>query len=475
MSKPFKIKGRDGWHAEVTKPDGSKQRYKFDRMREAQDWLDDQVYLLKQQKAPLFGGPSGLTLGRMLGEYAARFTVTKGGYEAELTRVNNYVLGAGLPRLEVQFVNGQRHLVALDPATAPPRPKAFTAHLEMRRAKRQRTYARIAQLGATLVSRISTDDLQALSRDMTLDGLSKGTIQKEFALLKHAFNIAIQQWNWRGFENPALPIKLGRSNTRFVILGAQQETRLFEAVARCDNPQVWPLVSLAILTTLRKGSLLKMRWDSIDFETGRIHVWAKGRMVNVPLSNMAIEVLRDIPRTGELVFSMSSNAVQMAWEGIRQNAGMPDLFFSDLRHVGATFYAKAGMGVHELKEVLSHTTTRMAEVYVNLTTQHVQGRMNEIDAVQRSAMTRPPAFDPSAPQKKPRRGKNTEPTAPVPQTNVVEIISKSRKPTQEAASDAPQHSPFSALVLAMPRAARKPKGEDGDDASGPLEAIIKAR
>ncbi len=48
----------------------------------------------------------------------------------------------------------------------------------------------------------------------------------------------------------------------------------------------------------------------------------------VRVANDILEVLRDLPRTGELVFSMSSNAVQMAWEGIRQNAGMPNLCFS---------------------------------------------------------------------------------------------------------------------------------------------------
>lgn len=39
--------------------------------------------------------------------------------------------------------------------------------------------------------------------------------------------------------------------------------------------------------------------------------------------------------------------------------------FADLRHLGAAFYARAGLSACELRLVLGHKTTRMAEVYVN--------------------------------------------------------------------------------------------------------------
>jgi integrase len=66
------------------------------------------------------------------------------------------------------------------------------------------------------------------------------------------------------------------------------------------------------------------------------------------------------------VFPISYNAVQMAWEGVREKAGVSTLQFKDLRHVGATDYAKLSFNAHELKVMLGHKSTRMAEVYVNL-------------------------------------------------------------------------------------------------------------
>lgn len=128
----------------------------------------------------------------------------------------------------------------------------------------------------------------------------------------------------------------------------EEEQRLVQALTRCDNPQMWPLVELAITTCMRKGSLLAMKWWQVSLETGEVNVWGKGFNVTLPLSPRAVELLRSLPRDGSgRVFSMSSNAVQLAWNHVRANAGLP-LQVRDSRHVGATFYARAGFNAHQL-------------------------------------------------------------------------------------------------------------------------------
>ncbi|TXC66067.1 tyrosine-type recombinase/integrase [Piscinibacter aquaticus] len=136
---------------------------------------------------------------------------------------------------------------------------------------------------------------------------------------------------------------------------------------RVRQPQFWPMVELALVSTMRRGSLLKLEWDKVSLATREVHVWAKGREVTLPLSQRAVQLLRSVPRNGTpYVFSMSKNAVKLAWEGVRDKADLHWLRFADLRHLGATFYARAGLNAHELRLVLGHKTTKMAEVYVNL-------------------------------------------------------------------------------------------------------------
>lgn len=69
--------------------------------------------LAAQTRRPALGGRDVATLAQALYKYAVQFTVVKGGAEAELTRINNYLQGGGLPTL---------HLV--DDAQGRPAPQA---------------------------------------------------------------------------------------------------------------------------------------------------------------------------------------------------------------------------------------------------------------------------------------------------------------------------------------------------------------
>jgi len=77
---------------------------------------------------------------------------------------------------------------------------------------------------------------------------------------------------------------------------------------------------------------------------------------------------------------MSENAVKLAWEGVREKADLKWLRFADLRHLGATFYARAGLNAHELRLVLGHKSTKMAEVYVNLVNTDVTEALDRAEA-----------------------------------------------------------------------------------------------
>lgn len=319
------------------------------------------------QRRPELGGPKVANVAMMLNRYAQEFTVVKGGCDAELGRINHYLVGGQLPALRRALIDGAHRLLPKDAPIGSKTPTGWQAHLSRRRSRRTRTYELIRAIGATLCADLSTSQLRELSTTMKAEGLTPSTIQKELAVLKAAFNVAIREWRWEGFRNPAVGIALGQSKHRFVRLTPDQEERLVHALTECDNPQFWPMVELALVSTMRRGSLLKLEWDKLSLETREVHVWAKGNDVTLPLSQRAIQLLRTVPRNDTpFVFSMSKNAVKLAWEGVREKADFKWLRFADLRHLGATFYARAGLNAHELRLVLGHKTTRMAEVYVNL-------------------------------------------------------------------------------------------------------------
>lgn len=391
-AKPYQIDGRSGWWGNPTLPNGSRPLKAFKSEEAAADWIAKTYALAAQTQQPALGGPDVATLAQALYKYAFQFTVVKGGAEAELTRINNYLQGGGLPTLRlVVDAQGRRKLEPVQPRAHAKNLVAWKEYVDVRRELRAETYALIHRFGKMKCGALTTDMLRGLHTTMTCEGLSASTVQKELALLKAMFNAAIREWRWTGFINPAVGIELGKSESRFVRVSSEEEQRLTQALTRCDNPQMWPLVELAITTCMRKGSLLAMKWSQVSLETKEVHVWGKGFNVTLPLSPRAVELLKTLPRDGsDKVFSMSSNAVQLSWNHVRSNARL-SLQFRDLRHVGATFYAKAGFNAHQLQKVLGHKSTRMAETYVNLVNSDVQEALERAEADGAVSRHMPPA------------------------------------------------------------------------------------
>jgi integrase len=391
-SRPYQIEGRHGWWANPTLPGGARPLKKFDSEAEAAEWIAKVLAQTAKGLEPALGGPDRATVAQLLFKYAYRATILKGGAEAELTRINNYLAGGGLPSLRLVVDDeGRRKLEQVPVQAKVDNQRGWQQYIDTRRELRAETYALIHRIGGMTCGRLTTELLGELATTMEAEGLSESTVQKEIALLKAAFNTAIREWRWKGYDNPAVGIKLGKSESRFVRVSSEEEQRLVQALTRCDNPQMWPLVELAITTCMRKGSLLGMKWSQVSLETGEVNVWGKGFNVTLPLSPRAVELLRSLPRDGsDRVFSMSSNAVQLAWNHVRANAGLP-LQFRDLRHVGATFYARAGFNAHQLQLVLGHKSTRMAEVYVNLVNSDVQEAMARAEAERGGSRRMPPS------------------------------------------------------------------------------------
>jgi integrase len=381
IPQPFRYRG--AWRAQVTLSNGLRPHADFDDHAAAKQWIADTIANANPDHAPELGGPTQCTLAQALRHYAGLYSLAKGGVAAELNRINHYLIADC--QAPVRAVRNAAGHLALETYQPKAQPKAWQAHNDERRALRQATYEALGALARKRCSQISTVDIRRLMATMTQEGLSDSTIQKEIALLRHVFNVAAKEWQWKGFENPTAGVKLGKSNARFVFVTKQQEAAMWQAVAQCDNPYFWPLVVCGLETTLRLSSLLSLRWEAVDLENRQAMVRSKTGPVMAPLSRHLLNVLSDMQRSDcGFVFPMTANAVKMAWNGVREKCGLKHLQFRDIRHLGATAYARRGLNAHQLRVILGHKTLHMAQVYVNLAASDV------LDAMDATAAEVPP-------------------------------------------------------------------------------------
>jgi len=372
-AKPFRY--RNKWRIQVTLKNGKRPSADFDKHADAMDWANEQLANANAEHGPALGGPKEAILAQALDHYARQHTITKGGVDAELNRINHYLEAVNMPLLKavandlggLEISEHRRKLL----------PDGWQRHNDARRAKRQRTYETIAQLAGKRCSAISPADIRKLFTAMKVEGLSESTIQKEIAMLKVVFNTAIKEWSWSGFENPCNPIKLGKSARRFVALSPAQLQALSDALLECDNPYFLPLVIVAKESTLRKGTLLDMTWDQVNVSERSSMLETKTGQQQYSISLGVQQILANLPRhpSGK-VFPMSANAVKMNWTRVRKKAGLPNLQFRDLRHLGATDWVRRGLSTHELKQVLGHTSIATAQFYVDLVGSDMQAALD---------------------------------------------------------------------------------------------------
>jgi len=131
-------------------------------------------------------------------------------------------------------------------------------------------------------------------------------------------------------------------------------------------------VLLAISSGVRRGDIERLKLSDIDFRAETISTFSqktgKG-MPDRPLHSVAVAALsryvQTWPEGQEKLFADKFTSGK--WERIRNNAGLPDLKFHDLRKTFASLIAQAGFGSDVTQDLLEHSTGKLThDVYVNV-------------------------------------------------------------------------------------------------------------
>ena len=120
-----------------------------------------------------------------------------------------------------------------------------------------------------------------------------------------------------------------------------------------------------IATAQREGEVAGLRWPDVDVDRA---LWTLPREAtkadrahDVPLSNLALDVLTALPRLhdGELVFSTTGTTAPSGWSRAKARldklSGVTGWRLHDLRRSAASTMARLGHPPHVLSAILSHT------------------------------------------------------------------------------------------------------------------------
>lgn len=192
--------------------------------------------------------------------------------------------------------------------------------------------------------------------------------------LRAMYNKAIE-WGWQG-QNPATGIKKFKEKSRDRFVQTDELPRLFAAIERDPNDVIRDYVMLSLLTGARKGNVLAMRWDQINFDRAewRIPETKNGEPVIVPLVSQAIGILerrRRATNSEWVLHSAESKSGHLAdpkraWQRIMQEAGITDLRIHDIRRTLGSYQAITGASLQIIGKSLGHKSQQATAIYARL-------------------------------------------------------------------------------------------------------------
>lgn len=230
-----------------------------------------------------------------------------------------------------------------------------------------RSFRRVAKTKAIAQARLE----KAIGKG-AVETISRRSVDICVARLKRMFNLCVD-WGLVA-SNPALRIRLFREERKRVrYLTEEEETGLLDAC----SPQLKRVVLLALHTGMRRGEILGLRWQDVDFKNAVAVIpaeRAKGKRNRfIPLNAVALQVLREIPRSLDRSALVFKNSEGKEWDRLRKHwefavfaASLEDFRFHDLRHTYASRLVMAGVDLAVLRELLGHRDFEMTLRYAHL-------------------------------------------------------------------------------------------------------------
>ena len=237
-----------------------------------------------------------------------------------------------------------------------------------------------ARLGAgTLLAGLTAQRIAQYDRDRVVEKSKLGrpvtpsTVNRELAILRHLLRLA-EEW---GYIDKVPKIRLAREpEGRLRFLAEDEIPRL---LAACEaktpkSPCLLPIVTMALHTGMRKGEILGLTWERVDFARGvvRLEQTKSGRRREIPMNQADYDALSALPgpRAEGYVFRKRDGRawgnIRTAFEDACREVKVEDFRFHDLRHTCASWLVMKGRSLKEVQEILGHREFTMTLRYAHL-------------------------------------------------------------------------------------------------------------
>ena len=220
--------------------------------------------------------------------------------------------------------------------------------------------------------------LCALKNELSINR-KPGTVKHYFNFINNAWNTAERVWGINlPPKNPIKYVILDKVYDRRDRILNEEEYKKLLASASVSNLRILnDMIILAYQTAMRFGEILKLNRKDVDLNKRLITLrdTKNGEDRTIPISNIAIEVLRKYP-FGERYFIIKRDQFRHYFEQACKRAEINNFRFHDLRACAITKMFLSGMTVPEVAVISGHKTWSQLSRYTRIKPEQLIDKIN---------------------------------------------------------------------------------------------------
>ncbi|WP_429845053.1 tyrosine-type recombinase/integrase [Brevibacillus sp. FIR094] len=271
----------------------------------------------------------------------------------------------------------------------------------------------IPSLGHVPLAKLTAHDIEMFLIALHNKGLAPATVKRIFSVVNASLNSAemkdlVPKNVANKVEKPQV-----KQRRELIIWEPSFVTRFLRSTRQ--SSRYWIAIYLAVMTGMRQGEILGLRWSDVDFEKRNLTIQqtvnrhreikqgakTKKSVRSVALSPETVEVLKehqkliiaeqlkekdyqknDLVVCTRLGGPVTQRAIQKVWDSFIKKTGAQKITFHDLRHTHASLLIKQSVHVKVISERLGHSSVSITlDLYGHLMSNMQEDAAKGLDAI----------------------------------------------------------------------------------------------